>query len=177
MKTIEIEDELYERLMFLSNEIKTQDNRMTATPYFFQITERVEEPCWEEHYDKYIWTSWNLEYETIADEYEKMLEFLQDDIDSYRDNITQWLCDNDLEDVTVSELDEDQMEELFKYLEFYKVPVKQVVKTHNAFLTEKSVKAHIESNRHHYSGKVGDYLEYAFRNPDLETVFDFLKAL
>ena len=178
MKTIEIEDELYERLMYLSNEIKTQDNRGTASPYFFQITERVEEPCWDGNCDKYIWTNYYSEWEKVDGDYNSMLEFLYENFESFYQNIQQWFKDNDLEDDVLSQLDEDQMEDLFKYLEFDKIPVCEVVKTYNAFLTEKSVKAYIESNKHHYpKGIVSDYLEYAFRNPDLETVFDFLKAL
>lgn len=38
MKTIKINDEMYEFLMNLSKELNTQNHRATAMPYFFQIS-------------------------------------------------------------------------------------------------------------------------------------------
>ena len=37
MKTIEVTDKMYEKLIELSKEINNQDNRATRMPYFFQI--------------------------------------------------------------------------------------------------------------------------------------------
>jgi hypothetical protein len=37
MKTIEVSDEMYEKLMEISKEMNSQSNRGTAMPYFFQV--------------------------------------------------------------------------------------------------------------------------------------------
>ena len=37
MKTIEISDEMYEALVEISTNMKNQDNRCTASPYFYQV--------------------------------------------------------------------------------------------------------------------------------------------
>ena len=46
----------------------------------------------------------------------------------------------------------------------------------NAFFTEKACKKHIKENAHHYRNPV-DYLNHAFRNPELETILEFLCKL
>jgi len=43
----------------------------------------------------------------------------------------------------------------------------------NAFFTEDTCKKHIEGNKHHYENAT-DFLSFAFRNPELELVQQFL---
>ncbi len=47
---------------------------------------------------------------------------------------------------------------------------------HNAFLTKKACREHIEENSQHYTKPV-DFLMYAVRNPELEQVIEFLCEL
>jgi hypothetical protein len=170
METILISDELYKKLKYLSNEIKTQDNRKTASPYFYQIMETKEDSCWEENADKIIWYHSDGEYK-VENVFDEMVTFLkengEDCLNGWEDAIAQWNLD---------EIDEYDLEDMFKYLGFYKVPIKTVYQFSNAFLTEKSIIQHIESNKHHYENPK-TYLQYAYRNSDLETIFEFLKII
>lgn len=168
MKTIEISDELYERLKFLSNEIKSQDNRGTASPYFYQVMEKKEDRCWEDNCEKIVWYGNEM---TCEDDCEKMIEFLKEYgeccLNGYEDAIKEW---------SLEDIDEYDLETMFEYLGFYKVPIKTVYQFSNAFLTEKSILKHIECNGHHYE-KPKTFLQYAYRNPDMETIFEFLNKL
>lgn len=168
METILISDELYKKLKYLSNEIKTQDNRGTAFPYFYQVMEKKEDSCWEENSEKFIWYGHGIEVENVFDE---MVAFLkengEDCLNGWEDAIAQWNLD---------EIDEYDLGDMFEYLGFYKVPIKTVYKFSNAFLTEKSILQHIESNKHQYENPTS-YLQYGYRNPDLETIFEFLKII
>jgi hypothetical protein len=56
------------------------------------------------------------------------------------------------------------------------VPFEDKEKLENAFLTEKACKKHIELNYYHYCKPV-DYLNHAFRNPELEQVLKFICQL
>lgn len=46
----------------------------------------------------------------------------------------------------------------------------------NCFLTEKACKEHIESNHYHYTDPK-DYLNHAWRNPEMELISKFLCGL
>lgn len=166
MKTIEISDELFEKLKYLSNEIKTQDNRGTASPYFFQVMEKKEDSCWEDNCEKIVWYGNEM---TVENDYNQMREFLLENgeccLNGYEEAIEQWDVDDD-----------DDLEDMFEYLGFYKVPIKTVYQFSNAFLTEKSILQHIASNKHHYENPT-TYLQYAYRNSDLDTIFEFLKEI
>lgn len=158
MKTIEISDELHKKLIELSENINSQDNRATAMPYFFQImtTERVYVPdgCGTE--------CWASEGSTIETEEE------------INQTISEYLDIEDIEEV--KKKDEYEKEEILEKAGWRKVCYAYEEKFQNAFLTEKSCKEHIRLNHYHYKKPV-DYLSYAFRNPDLELVYEFLCSL
>ena len=46
----------------------------------------------------------------------------------------------------------------------------------NAFFTEKACRQHIEENKHHYRNPM-DYLNFAFRNPEMETLLGILSKI
>jgi hypothetical protein len=47
---------------------------------------------------------------------------------------------------------------------------------HNHFLTEKGCKEHIQRNHYHYNEPV-DYLNHAWRNPEMDLISEFLCGL
>ncbi len=143
--------------MELSKELNTQDNRGTAMPYFFQIKtkEMVAVPdgcgteCW--HYD-------GSQIETEDEINEAVAEYLGQDIEYVK---------------LISESDKESVLEKagwskgnYDFKENYQ----------NAFFTEKSCKEHIRKNAYHYKEPV-DYLNHAFRNPEMELVLKFLAEL
>lgn len=167
MKTIQVSDEMYDALKALANEIKTQDNRCTAKPYIFQIRVTVKDygnldgdevAYHTEDWDELIDDDQLIEYlgNDIPDEIKEILEeesFLRSE--SEQDFLEKWLILN------------RRMEKILYQTRYeYK----------NAFLTEKSCKEHIERNYYHYNEPV-DYLDHAYRNPDMDLVFGFLKTL
>lgn len=163
MKTINISDESYNFLMNLSKEIKTQDNRATRMPYFFQVQEDHEiavpdgcgEEVWimdgevclrtEEDIKKAVfeWHDWELGNRKHEDEYKAML------------------------DCTI----EDILQENYR-----KVNVDIEHKYSNVFFTEKACSKYIEANRHNLTNPK-TYLDHAYRNEEMEMIFNFLKEL
>lgn len=163
MKQIEISDEMYDELIALSNELNTQDHRATAMPYFFQIQEEVEIPtsegCGEE-----VWVcDGQICLRTEEDKKAAVFEYKGWDLESKSDNKKfeklSWI---DIENI----LEEN----------YQKHSVTTIHKYHNAFLTEKACKEHIRLNRYHYSNP-HDFLQHAFRNPELEMVLKFITGL
>ena len=156
MKTIEISDELHAKLIELSENINSQDNRSTAMPYFFQVMTKekiyVAEGCGTE--------CWASDGSTMETE-EEITKFISEHKDI------------PIEDVTK---DEYERKEILEEADWRKVNYDYEEKFQNAFLTEKSCKEHIKRNGYHYSDPV-DYLSHAFRNPDLELVYEFLCGL
>jgi hypothetical protein len=163
MKQIEVTDEMYDFLMKLSIEINAQDNRSTAMPYFFQIQTKEQVPTMEScgteawHYDGSI-------IETEEEIKKVIFDYKEFDIESEHDNESY---------ESYSDWEKDEILEKIGYQKIY-YDYKDVYK--NCFLTEKACKTHIESNKHHYNEPV-DYLSYAFRNPELEKVYEFLCGL
>lgn len=157
MKTIEVSDELYAKLIELSENINSQDNRGTATPYFFQIKtnekRRVAEGCGTE--------CWAYDGSTIETEKE------------INQAVADWL-DEDVE--SVKSKSEYEKEGILEKAGWQRMNYDYEEKFQNAFLTEKSCKEHIKRNGYHYV-EPSDYLMHAFRNPDLELVFEFLGGL
>ena len=163
MKTIKVNDEMYEFLMNLSEELNTQNHRCTAMPYFFQIQTKEEvaaaEGCGIE-----AWYYDGSKIETDEDIRETIFEYKEWDNDSKEDN------------ELYNNLDGGEIEELLEDMGFYKINYELSDKYENAFLTEKACREHIRLNDYHYREPI-DYLSFAFRNPELEMVLQFLCEL
>lgn len=192
MKTIEISDELFEKLKYLSNEIKTQDNRGTASPYFFQIkTEKFIPSDGDITYDKIIFYNYGQEFQ-LEDDYENILEYLKEQIydlnieviqecDGYSDennfgNLDEDCCEEDIEKLLRQYIDEDDANTILENIGFHKLYLQKISILENVFLTEKSIREHIKCNLYHYDEPT-TYVSYAYRNPDMETIFEFLKEI
>ncbi len=159
MKTIEISDELYNKLIELSTNINNQSHRATAMPYFFQIQTKEQVPAPEGCGIE----AWHQDGSMLETD-----EEINSSIYDYHDG--------EMTEETIKELSYSEKEEMLEEAGWRKVNYDYKNKYENAFLTEKSCKKHIELNKHHYYKPV-DYLSHAFRNPDLETVFEFLCGL
>jgi hypothetical protein len=158
MKTIEVSDEMYEKLIALSNEMNNQDHRCTAMPYFFQVreTKRVYGVDPDYGSDGYMW----VRDGAIENTKESMIQALEnDEIEFDKENATK-----------------SYLELLMEENGFNKGYYKNEEVYSNCFLTEKSCKEHIQANKYHYEEPV-DYLSHAFRNPDMELISQFLCEL
>lgn len=159
MKTIEIPEEMHNKLVELATEYMTQDNRATAKPYLFQVQETVEvaaySGCGEE-----VWCD------------EEGGTFDDDEADAY---LKQYIEDNDVEQPF------DTMQDWEKEQWFEKQGWRQIFQTtehrySNAFFTGKGCKEHIRINGHNLNQPV-DYLNVAFRNAEFDLVADLFKHL
>ena len=135
MKTIQIPDKLYEHLVQMGKEIKTQNNRATAKPYIYQIQK-----------DERVYG-----------------------IDSaFADGDFVWVYKEDITHTVDPKIEE--LPENFNEDEWFKGYYKEYVIYDNFFFTEKGIRKHIEQNQHHYKIPTRDYISYAFRNPEMDTV-------
>lgn len=161
MKTIEVPDDIYDKLLEMSNEIKNQDCRCTAKPYFYQIRQKERIYGIEDDFyvDGYVWINGDKE----------------GDVDSDRDSMIECLEGNDVS-FDKESVDDDGLNELMEENGYHKVNYMLIEKYENSFLTEKSCKEHIRMNHYHYESPV-DYLNHAYRNPDMELIFRFLETL
>lgn len=160
MKTIEVSDEMYEKLIALATEMTTQDPRCTRMPHMYQIRTKKKRYDWGLNGNEVIWIEdGSNEIETKED----MIEYLERrsiDIPENFDDI--WEDNWDL-----VEFIEDNCPELQKCSYSWEYEYQ------NMFLTEKACKEHIERNHYHYHEPV-DYLNHAWRNPEMELVSEFL---
>jgi hypothetical protein len=156
MKTIEVSDELYDKLMELSYELNNQDNRSTSQPYFFQIETKEKVPAADGcGSPAYVMDG------TMIETNEEINEA-----------VSEWF--GNIKSLSSSET--DSVDEILEKIGYRKVWYEISKTYHNAFLTEKACKTHIALNKHHYN-EPADYLTHAFRNPELETVITFLSGL
>ena len=159
MKNIEVNDEMYDFLMELSKEINTQDNRCTAKPYFFQI-QTNEEIAVPEGNGKKAWCFDGSKIQTQEEIDQVIFDYYDP---KYTMDEVKQMDEYDKFDML---RDQDWREVYFDYKKEYE----------NAFLTAKACKEHIQRNHYHYH-EPEDYLQHAFRNPELEMVLKFISEL
>lgn len=131
----------------LVSEIEGQDNRCTASPYFYVIRDKevraVPDGCGDEK--RYYWDG---DQYTVA---EVLEHFPGKDIDQVlHENSDIWAMDVNV--------------------------VRFTPENHNVFLTEKACRQHLDQNRHHFTDP-SDYVRHAFRNPEMEGVVAALRAI
>ena len=163
MKTLQVNDEIYDFLMNLSEEIKTQDNRATATPYYFQVQEdheiAVPEGCGAE-----VWVmDGEVCLRTEEDIREAVFEWKEWDLENLNHQ-------KKYEQLTSFDVDEI-LEENYR-----KVNIDISHTYSNCFLTYKAYEEHLRRNKHNLKNPKS-YLFHAFRNPEMEMIFKFIKSL
>ena len=161
MKTITVNNEMYEFLMNLSKELNTQDHRGTRMPYFFQVQTQeqiaVPEGCGTE-----AWCCDGAIIETESEIMDAIIEFKEWSIEYAEKHY--------------HELDEDEVEETLETAGYRKINYDYRANLENAFLTSKACDEHIRINKHNLNSP-SNYLSGAFRNPELEMLMKFLCEL
>ena len=159
MKTIQINDEMYDFLMNLSKELNTQDHRGTRMPYVFQIQTQEQIAVPEGNGTE----AWHCDGELIET----------------KDEIKQAVCEYkewDVDAIEFGSLDEYEIEEILEEAGYSKVNYDFRSNLENAFLTSKACDEHIRVNKHNLRSPI-NYLSGAYRNPELEKVMTFLCEL
>jgi hypothetical protein len=164
MKTIEVSEEMYDKLIGLATEMTTQDPRGTKMPHMFQIRDWKKQYDWGLNGNTHIWVGdYGEEIETL-DEFKEYLENNGIDIPENIEDI--WNEHWDMEDF----LEEKNI--VLKQCSYSLVP-----EYTNHFLTAKAAEEHLRLNDYHYHKDADVYLNHAWRNPEMEMVSEFLCGL
>jgi len=171
-KTVEVSDEMYDKLIELATEMTTQDPWGTRMPHMFQIRD------WKKVYDAelngdvriFLDRGNCIEIETV----EQLIDYLNDcEIDFSEDEVRE-MWDNRAEYSWQSDL-EDWLEERVSDLVEYSYSL--VSEYSNCFLTAKAAQEHLDKNYYHYHKDADVYLNHAWRNPEADIISEFLCGL
>jgi hypothetical protein len=171
MKTIEVSDEMYAKLIDLATEMTTQDPRGTRMPHMFQIREKKKVYDWSLNGEFKIWVDMGdqVEIETIGELKEYLenngIEYDEEKLTTEWEEKDKYMYESDL-DLFIEENCPELKECSYSWEYVY----------HNHFLTEKGCKEHIQRNHYHYNEPV-DYLNHAWRNPEMDLISEFLCGL
>lgn len=176
MKTIEISDELYEKLEHISKTMNNQNHLCTAMPYIWTIKERKQLWADEDSHDwwllidEWAWEpSWLWDDSKKKDFYSYIRDMeLSDEWKKYRKE-HEWEISAYWVEGTIAEFlceEHDHRKWYYQWEDTFK----------NFFLTQEACEAHIKSNHYHYT-EPQPYLFHAWRNPEMEAVQRFLCEL
>jgi hypothetical protein len=166
MKTIEVNDGTYSKLIELANEMINQDNRGTRMPHLFQIRD------WKKVYDSDL-NGENHVYIDIDNDYNEI-----ESIDEFK----EYLSNNDIDiPDNINEIWDDYLE-LDDFVDEYCPDLKKTSYSLepfyvNCFFTAKEAENHLKSNNYHYHKDADVYLNHAWRNSEMELVSEFLCSL
>jgi hypothetical protein len=164
MKTIEVSDEVYAKLIELANEMTTQDPRGTRMPHLYQIIDWKKVYDWNMNGDTHIWVN---DYETEIETIEEFKEYLEENGFEVPENLEElWEDHWEMEDL----LEEKNIE--LKQCSYSLEPVYI-----NSFLTAKAAQEHLDKNYYHYHKNADVYLNHAWRNPEADLLSEFLCGL
>jgi len=172
MKTIEVSDEMYDKLIELANEMTTQDPRGTRMPHMFQIRSDKKVYDWGMNGDKEIWIDLDnsLEIESARD----LIDYLDDmgiERPSDEDITTMW--NDGYATIEWKNREYDISDFIEAFTDLKACSVTEEPEYSNCFFTAKGCQDHIKSNGYHYRNPV-DYLNHAWRNPEMDLVSEFL---
>lgn len=162
-RTINVSNEVYEFLINLSKEIRDQDNRGTAFPYFYQIQQEKEVPVPEGCGDEVWVMDGEVHLRTEEDIREAVFEYKCWNLDSKSDqdkylNLTSW-----------------EVEEILS-VNYRKFDVSIEHSYSNMFLTHKAYLDHVKCNGHNLNNPKS-FLFYAYRNSEMSQLIDFILSL
>jgi hypothetical protein len=170
-------------ILTLSNEIKSQDNLATTSPYVIINTQNRVQVRPRTHADKYVLY---LDFETKVHTYVELLDYVEDDFSRLHDYLDREFIELiDFPELRAEDFDIDEEREEFNlFIEshsdmdiiYYDEELEASKNDINVFFTRKAYDKHIEANSYHYN-KPKSYLKGLFRNPEMEGVLDIVHTL
>jgi hypothetical protein len=168
MKTIEVSEKMYEKLIQLATEMTTQDPRATRMPHIFQIRD------WKRVYNDYpngdIHIYLDRQNGSEIETAEDLVDYLKNYEIPFEETEIREMWEND-RDFGITDWIEENAPELEQYS--YSLEPEYT----NSFLTAKAAQEHLDINYYHYHPKADVYLNHAWRNPEAELVTEFLCGL
>lgn len=163
MKIIKVSDEIYDFLINLSKEIKTQDSRATRSPYYFQVQED-EEICVPDGCGEEVWVmDGGVCLRTEEDIKEAVFEWYG------------WTIGNQKHESEYKTLLDATIEDVLRE-NYRKVNIDIKHKYDNCFFTLKAYEEHLSQNRHNLNNPKS-FLFHAYRNSEMDMIFKFLEHL
>jgi len=147
MVTVSVPKELYEYVKKLSSLMNSQDNRATRQPIYYTIRYTDKLTCSEDS-DMFVYLDSDdpdIEYENIEEARTSHKE------DGYEG--------------------EDLENKIMELTQWY---YQHVTRHKNVFLTEEACHLHMKQNKHHAGYKEHSYVSHAWRNPEMEKVFELI---
>lgn len=151
---LEIPEELYKALLVTAENMRKQDNRATASPYFFQI-EETKTRLVPDGFGSPVWVD------------EEGGEYDDDDAKEYLVE-----CSN-LTKEKVDDLNSAELEYHLEKFNFRHYEQEDYKTLSNVFFTEEAARNHIRINGHNLDAP-RDYVSFGYRNPELENVVKLL---
>lgn len=149
---IDISEKSFNFLKNLIKEIDSQDNRSTASPYYYVIQERKERSSMQGNdFDKIMY--WHDGEYMGADDWADALDF-----ESKQNFINWWVAEHPYEEPL--------------YVEYYRGDADRA----NVFFTEKACEKHIRENGYHFNIPTS-YIRHAWRNPEIENLFVAIREI
>jgi hypothetical protein len=132
--------------------INTQDNRGTASPYFYVIQDK-EEYRDDNNPEYYVW---------FNDEYDEKYR------SDYEDDLIEKIMERD-------NIDQESAEEYLSKFDKCGMSTRWI--EDGCFFTEEDAKGHLESNSHHYSKDARTYVKHFWRAPGVKDFFEAVSVL
>ncbi|MCX4186734.1 hypothetical protein [Methylophaga sp. OBS4] len=145
------------------NQMNQQDNRITATPYFYQIEDIEYVASYhEDEWDRLVVVS-DSEQVAVGETIEEICSVLIQ---------AEYFTENDFVDADGDGVDFIwELEDVLRRSDMQVFREKQREKYSGCFFTETDALAHLERNSHHYSPKARTYVQHCWRAPELEQFF------
>ncbi|MCP4762633.1 MAG: hypothetical protein GY870_12710 [archaeon] len=177
MKTIQISDEDYEKLMEFSKELQLQENHSQAFPYFWEpaseklVIDANNEGEIVKIFDPNECDSFEPDDYAIndADLYNKFIE--KEGYEIEKNEYKDYVYESDIEYEWIEFLKKER-----PFLRFYSENWEQKTE-HNPSLFLSDVKNYIESNTHHLGRNPRTYARTVWRMPKMQTLIEIIYRL
>ncbi len=160
MKTIQVTDEMFDKLQELAKEYVGQNTRHQAFPHYFTIQSKVEVPAYDGCGEG---INYVLDGELFASSVKNLFE---NAVDYWGDELPHdW-----------NELEEDEKLDWLKDNGVQEYEFNYEFKEQNCFFTSKACDEHIAKNHYHYKEPCS-YGNTFWRNPEMQLIANFLVEL
>lgn len=148
MPMIEISEEDLKFLQDLSREMRNQDNRATASPYYYVVQTTKTLPSDPNFSEEKVWIDSYTMYKTYDE--------IREDFGVTTDEEVEAIIDSQMDETAIQDVEEE----------------------HNVFLTLKGYEEHMKLNGHNYrapfKNNACSYIKHAYRNPEMKRLFEVI---
>lgn len=155
-------------LQELLTKMNTQDNRATATPYYYQLRCPIRINCVDS--DNSDGSEWINEENEIVD---SVLDFAKEIIEDEGDEspLEEFCTKNDIQFGTSTEDNDNDIELLATSLNLRRIYYRNSHEYREVFFTEEAAFKFLAQNKHRYPEGTDTYVQCGYRNYEMESIF------